>query len=484
MSNYRKKRANPYHFSLVPETLWNPKKPLPALVFSRILAGMAHEDKVYETTTQRTFVIKKGHSWLSLETVREDISSAIGQVLKRHVIVYAVEKLKKAGLVESFLQDADSCGRFGTVFVPNADYLASKNTVDPVKEFKIHAYGNVSAFRLGAIGHAPPGVEWKQRQPGDVRNLMDAVAKGGNPESLFRSVGMWRDRKDVREIGTPVFLPWIILDVDIPGNMPEALEHTHRILFDLEDEGIDLSRTFVSFSGNKGYHIAIATSQIGNPIFRDSTNARETIIRFVARLTSEKIDPSTFSPLQMLRLTGSRHQSTGLYKTTWVATEFRSLQLHTILEASKTHSPWEYPDPTIGEIEDDVHAIFETVAEEQAKYAWEQIQARASGVDQGWNRPGSSLRRVLRGVAHGEEWGGRTGRDWAAFTLACYCLAHEKQHETVRVQLGMSLDKFDESYDSVRETLARWNQLNSPPLTEKEISQKVGSAERYLARKL
>lgn len=476
-------KAAPDHraFSLIPESTWNPKSPLESLCLSRILAGVSTFDSDYTTSSGRSLTVPAGSAWCSIQTIREDISSAIGEVIPRHRIKYAIRKLDGSGILKSTNALPSTCGRYGKFWTPEID--TTEPTVDPVTEYRIHAYGNTSAFRHGGIATASPSIEWAQKQPGDVRALMERVAEKGNSQALFRTVGMWRDRRDVRRVGKPVFLPWIVLDIDERGDIPLAHETALKILMDMEDAGIDMERTFVSFSGSKGFHIAIATSQIGCPVFRDSDNARAVIVKFVEFMTDHEFDPSTLSPLQMLRLTGSKHESTGFYKTTWFAPRFRSLKLHEIIERAKSHEPWEYPDPTVGDVESDIFEEFEWIAIEQAQDAWQRIQSQAAKPEDSWHEPKGDLITILDGVARGEKWGSHSGRDWAAFTLGCYCFTHPKQHEAARRYLNMPEIACEQTFASVKDTLAHWNERNTPPLTLREINQKAGSAERYIERR-
>jgi len=484
-NRFKKTRPNPYQFSLVPESIWNPKKPMPALVLSRVLAGVSYNGATYTTTTGRELHIGSGESWMSIETIREDLSSAIGRVLSRPQIKYAIKVATELGFLSSSIQAPETKGRYGKVFTPTIN--TESRMIDPVQEYRIHAYGNTTAFTYGGIANANPEIEWIQRQPGDVMKLLQYTAQNGSRDSLFRTVGMWRTRKDVREANQPVFLPWIVLDLDMKGHIPDVHEKALAILSDLEDAGFDLDRCFASFSGSKGFHIAISSDQFGSPVFRDSDNARQCMVRFVQTFTNHRFDPSTLSPLQMLRLTGSKHQKSGRYKRTWTATRFRSLRLDQILSASEKFEPWQYPDPTVGDIEADIHEKFETVAKEQAEHAWLQLkesQGKRASSNRDYDIPGPSLKAALKGVGQGDDWGTRSGRDWAAFTIACYCWAHPKQHLIVREILNAEQDDMEQDFDCVVETLEFWNDNNSPPLTTRELRQKAGSAQRYLERRI
>ena len=429
-------------------------------------------------------MIEPGDAWLSIETIREDISSAIGRILTRAQTKYAVSKLKESGMLSTSIMEPETRGRYGLVFgtnIPDEDKM-----IDPADAYRIHAYGNTNAFCYGGIANSTPEIEWIQRQPGDVMRLLQYVAENGSRDSLFRTVGMWRKRRDVREVDKAVFLPWIVLDLDFKGNIPEVHEKTLAILSDLEDAGFDLDRCFASFSGAKGFHIAISTDQIGSPVFRDSDNARECMVRFVQTFTDHSFDPSTLSPLQMLRLTGSRHSTTGKYKRTWTATRFRSLRLDQILSASENFESWNYPDPSVGDIESDIYGTFETVAKEQAQHNWVRLKETRTAHSRralDYDVPGPSLKTALKGVAEGDDWGNQSGRDSAGFTIACYCFTHSKQHQIVREFLNAPQDGIEQDFDGVYETLFHWNELNSPPLEDRVLKQKVGSAQRYLERR-
>ena len=109
-NRFTKTRPNPYHFSLVPESIWNPRKPYPALALSRILAGVAVVDKSYRTSTGREFVIPAGFAWLSIQTMLDDLSSALGQVIPRHKIKYALSNLRALDIVSTTLMEPETKG--------------------------------------------------------------------------------------------------------------------------------------------------------------------------------------------------------------------------------------------------------------------------------------------------------------------------------------------------------------------------------------
>ena len=450
----------------------------------RILSGLATGQRSYTSTTGRAIEIPPFHTWVSIESIREDISSAIGQIIPRHVVKYALTVVERMGLVRSSLMLPETAGRYGKLYSVTDTVTKEQATVDPVMEYRIFAYGNTTAFTHGAIA-SENEIGWQQRQPGDIRKLMDYVAANGSDQSLFRSVGMWNSRLNVRNVKAPVFLPWIVLDIDVPGDMFHAHETTMSILSDMEDAGFDLDRCFASFSGSKGFHIAIPTDHFGSPIFRSSDLARECMIAFVKTFTDHRFDPATLSPLQMLRLTGSKHTKTGRYKHTWTVNRFKGLRLDQILSASEEFAPWTYPDPTVGDVEADLMERFQTVAAQTARNDWERMRQEALRPPGSIQTIGKSLATALEGVRRSQDWGAnRSGRDSAAFIIGAYCATDPRQHKLVRTRLGIGDKPFaGDDFKDVSDTLAAWNEKNDPPLTNREIGQKARSAIKYIERR-
>jgi len=461
------------------ETLGGVGKPYAALTWSRLRAGEVGgtKDHIYTSTTGREIVIAPGETWCSITTIKDDIQAATGAAVRRHHVKYAVRKLMDEGLiVADRLAAPDTNGRYGKIFTltkarPGGDKM------DVIKEYRVFAYGDAAAFRLGSVATIDPKTgKFSHSPPNNSEQWAAWIAENGAEGAAFTSIGRWRNESEVRKPAAPVFVPWLVLDIDRPHNLPGAWDDTNTILSHLEDRGVDLGRVFVSFSGSKGFHVAIAMSQLGNPIFRDAQAALEILSAFVDGLTDVATDPHTISPLNLVRLTGSQHEETQWYKRTWSASRFRQLPLHAALSDLGRHRPFSYPDPTAGEAEEDMRAIFEAEARKNAAKRSRRAARRGAKTN---NRIGDAIENILGGVEEGEMWSDtRAGRDWAAYTLACFIMEHDGQHESVRERLGLPKP------GTVLDTMNYWNDnLCYPPLRGRQLSSKIASAKRTLKKK-
>lgn len=337
-------------------------------------------------------------------------------------------------------------------------------------EEKFEKLADMKRYRFGSIGHAIPGEKQRMRmkQPGDVIRLSEYIAKHGSDESVFRSVGVWADRRDVRNSVKPGRVVNFVLDID-RDNLREAYDDTLQLIADLRD-GHKINDLQVSLSGGKGFHVEFPTLDWG--MFRTAERFRQAAIIFFGRLTHVRFDPATLSPLAMLRLTGSTHQQTGLKKVTFPVDEFLRYDLETLVQFGKSYSPVEpiivspYRSKALADHWRGAMLAADTV-----------LRARAQD-SAGMTPLGQSLRTALEGVPESGEWS-RTmhGRDSAAFTIACYCMESEEQHNNAREFMGLSPD------GDIEETMNVWNERNSPPMAPFRISQKIKSAERYLTKK-
>ena len=121
----------------------------------------------------------------------------------------------------------------------------------------------------------------------------------------------------------------------------DALQDTKIAIQDFECAGFDDQSMFVSFSGSKGFHIHLNTSLLGLPIFKSSYDARDIIGDLVVGWTNVAVDQSTFNPLQVYRVTGSKHSASGLYKRTYTLSEFESLSLDALFDNAKNPGSWQ-----------------------------------------------------------------------------------------------------------------------------------------------
>lgn len=453
------------------------QKPITPLVFARLRSGMVTgSEQHYTTTTGRQISLSPFQTWCSMDTICEDIQAATGQPVERHKVKYAAKKLEKAGhILGTELAFPETRGRYGKVYQLNPDSTRKvPNMVDTIVQYRLHYYGDCSAFRLGvAAGINPATGQFSIGTPNMAEGFRNRVAARGVDHALFTSIGRWRKHKEVRDPRAPVFVPWLVFDIDRHDDIPGAYEAAQNILLDLEEWGIDLERTFVSFSGSKGFHIAISMDHFGSPIFRDSEAARLILSDVTKRITETRVDHHTLSPLNLVRLTGSQNEKSGWYKRTWCATRFRQMPLHAALADLSSPLPFRYPDPTAGAVEDDLRALFDDTAEQRATVLTSQRANRRHGS----KAIGPTITSILSGVSEGEEYAdGRAGRDWAAYTLACFLLESEQQCADVAAHLAIDAR-------TPQEIMTYWNEnLCRPSLRARHIEQKLNSAKKTVLK--
>lgn len=428
------------------------------MALSRLKAGCVFgEPKTVELHTGREVTVGVGEAWCSTSTLRDDINAALGNDYSYNQVRYATQKAEKAGFVE---KQSVAGGRYGSIFKLNADILTRKGEmVDVVKTARTYFYGDVSEFERGEIVVAEKNRRGKY---GLANKWQNYVAQNGMDESAFTSIGRWRLGEE-GDPEAPVFIPWLMIDID-RLSIPDAHDDVRAVVMALEEQGYDLERVFVSFSGSKGFHVAISSDQFGTPLYVDSLAARETVGVLVKSITDVRTDTSINNPRSLIRVTGSRHEKTGNYKRSWTAKRFMSLALHEALEDLRSHEPFEYPDPTAGEVEQDVLRQFEDAAER----AVAQVKSAREEAEKYGNVAGGTIRRISEGIAEGEHWHDRhVGRNKAGYILACWLIESEKQQRSFAHLIGYNPSVPFGTEECAREIYRHWdNTLNSPPMQE------------------
>jgi hypothetical protein len=469
---------NAHAFAPLPKPIYDSlggieKSTIHVLSLSRLIAGAVFgEQKQVELHTGASLDVGLGQTWCSITSIQEDLNAATGNNYSRMQVRYALEKLESGKL---FASNAIAKGKFGKRFTLNPDLLRDDEMmIDVIKAFRIFYYGDVNDFT-----YAEKVVTEKNRRGTytNVENWIAYVAKRGIKSPAFTTVGRWR-RGEAGQHNKPVFVPWISIDVDRPF-ITDAYDAAYGIAEELYEKGFDTSRCFVSFSGMKGFHISISTDQIGSPIFYDSLAARETIAMFTEYISSEKIDPHVNSPLSLIRLTGSIHETTGNYKRTWTLGRFLNMPMQEVFADLKSPLPFVFPDPTKGAVENEVHLHFRRAAEDAASTIKRQRQESAKY----GSRAGGTISRILMGVDESEQWHDKyCGRNWAAFILACWLFEAEGQQRQVCDVIGYQPDHPFGTADAAFEILSAWNSRNTPPIAVNELRGTFKSAQRKVLK--
>lgn len=299
---------------------------------------------------------------------------------------------------------------------------------------------------------------------GKLGAFLQQTSAGFDREALTL-IGAWRSSDQVGDATSPVAVPMLYVDID-REDLDVAYDDARTLLFRLEDEyGFDLRRVFVSFSGNRGFHVAIAASQIGNPVYANANVAREIIGAFLTEIAGPvEIDTCTFTPLALIRSTGAVHPKSERQKTTWRGDYFFALDDEVRAAFDGSYRPFTYPNPLDGPVEPPVDVFDHFAREAVETYLSAQKIVETQDI-RAYSRPPASLREIIdNGVSEGQRFARtHSGRSKAAFMIACWLL------ETNDGDLLGALDY-----------LTEWNRRNNPPLSEHGLVKPLNSAARTL----
>lgn len=473
----RHRKRKPNRSSFLPLTIpqYAGLTELQQLILSRLKGGAIwNQEKEYTTTTGRVLTLQPGDVWCSIKTICEDIEAATGMVFARHKVKYALDKLDRF-FANRKVAFPETRGRYGIIFSLTKEALdMSGHLYDPIKEHRVLVNEDPRRYRLGISAWINDQGYFNMGDVNRAGSWIRVNAEEGNENAAFTTIGRWCREGDVRRAECPVYVPWLIMDIDRHDDLLRAYEDTQTVLGDIESYGFDMARVFVSFSGSKGFNIAISTDQFGSPIFENSDAAREICGDLQMDITDVETDPHTYSALNMIRLTGSRHEKTGFYKRTWNAQRFSTFSFADIYRDRDEFQPFRFPDPTAGDSIDVVRAEFLRLAKANAAKAVKRMSGAKRGADK--SLP-PALRNIVNGVQEGQKWSKyRSGRDWAAFTLACYILDSLEQCQLVVDALKETLP-IDPDPKFPLSVLQAWNEDRCyPPMKERKLNAKFQSA--------
>lgn len=436
--------------------------PLRALVYGWMLGGVVRHSANHIETPRGTVIVEPGQVWGSVPSMQEDILASVGENFPYHRIRYALKTMVRDGLIEDHgAVHPETKGTYGKRY--SIDPPETNTYVDVVTAYRLYFYGDTKDFRLSELCVGDPreaGRSFRNRV-GSGNPWIAKVAADGNDDPCFTNVGRWRSGQ-VRKADAPVFVPWLTADLDREDLM-EAYDDARAAVELMDENGVDLERTFVSFSGRRGFHIQISADQLGSPIWKNSESAKVATKEFFERIMPDiDIDPCTLDPRNLLRLSGSKHEKTGQFKQTWRADEFLSTRPETVFAELREVRSFAFPDPTVGAIEDELLATFEDAANAAGVELAKAHQFRPRS---GKGREGKMIKRIREGIEESDNWSEyHTGRNKAGYILACWLIEHPEYQKE----------------DAAWAELQRWNQLNSPPMDERELKRIFANADKTI----
>lgn len=122
----------------------------------------------------------------------------------------------------------------------------------------------------------------------------------------------------------PTWLEWLVFDIDVEGDIDEALRQARLLAAWLVDRfKIEPDDVMLFYSGSKGFHVALRSSLwAGRPAKEFHRYARQ-FAQILGANADVKIDSGVYARVNLLRAPNSRHKKTGRYK---VQLQFDELQ--------------------------------------------------------------------------------------------------------------------------------------------------------------
>lgn len=282
-----------------------------------------------------------------------------------------------------------------------------------------------------------------------------ADAWHGADDDIHCSIGAWDFEDELKDREAPVFIPWYIIDLD-NDNPDTSLYHARVITGHLRN--LNIEGLTISYSGNRGFHIAIPSGAFNNPVYRDTPVARRVVRYLLDDLTmGEDYDRGLVSPVHLCRMAGSLREN-GRRKVPLTVHELYTDLPERLIRGKEGGPSFDFRDPRTVKMSPSALTALRVAVRKAHKYFSSRRQrATKAGTPRAFIRHLLGLR-----VEEGQQISpGVTGRNKAIYVAAC------------------GLFEAGWKYEDVIRTITRWNESRiSPPVSDREIDLTVTSAER------
>jgi hypothetical protein len=284
------------------------------------------------------------------------------------------------------------------------------------------------------------------------------TAWSGLDYDAHATIGAWDFENAIKDRDDPVFVPWYMIDID-ESDPAQSLYHAKLItarLLNMKMNGLT-----ISYTGNRGFHIAIPAGNFGNPVFIDTKIARVAILYLLENLVGDSpFDSGLASPLHLLRLAGSLREN-GRRKVPLSVGELLSDIPERIIRGYEHKRSVPFVDPRTISVSTTALTLFRVslrqAAEEIERHNLLKERYRGSGQVKPF------IQRLLKKVIHeGDKVSkGITGRNKTAYVISCALFESGRNEDEV---MGIIFD---------------WNEKYvRPPLYDREIKLIVQSASK------
>ena len=128
---------------------------------------------------------------------------------------------------------------------------------------------------------------------------------------------------------TDVVASKLWLDFDSEFEIEEARQSALKVIDRLQTKGVSSQDIQVTFSGSKGFGVEVNVNQLLTP-----KQAKDAALTLAADLPH--FDLKVYNASRILRLIGTKHNKTGLYKIPLVTSELKNLSVDEIMTSAKT----------------------------------------------------------------------------------------------------------------------------------------------------
>lgn len=209
---------------------------------------------------------------------------------------------------------------------------------------------NANEFRFGFRALSRDGERREIVFSPAFKAHIEADPKATTPGECFLSHFQFPDefRQHLKATGStagyagPTWLEWLIFDIDVAGDIDEALRQARLLVawlvtrFKIEPDDV-----MIFYSGSKGFHVGLRSSLWdGQPAKEFHRYARQ-FAEVLAANADVKIDTGVYARVNLLRASNSRHKKTGRFKVQLSFDELQSLtpdEIYTI--AAEPRKGW------------------------------------------------------------------------------------------------------------------------------------------------
>lgn len=301
---------------------------------------------------------------------------------------------------------------------------------------------------------------------------MNTVSNTEQRYSKHMTVGAFR-KNDLKYTDTaPSYIPYIVIDID-SDNPLDGYDSVTRTLTRLDSLGANLTEIMACPTGGSGYHVYLPAGFFGNPIFNSSQDSKRILSGFFSDF-EENIDKGVFMGSHLIRMIGSKHETSGLFKNAYSGDTFIKKHPFELIGESEVFKPTVIKDPSnIKPVDDLIKLISE--------YSLSKTRKTLTGITKSNGRELSvsipsfedaeefnsdliskTVKLALGEVSESEEWHpekGYIGRSMALYVVSCHFLR-----------------KFKDEKLAWEEVKSNNLMFKTPPMGERELKGRFVSA--------